>query len=148
MKFLKLFKENFYEKTNPKYWIRIGYEDYIESGVNVNMGVHTSSGVYSDFDNFDDREKRIICGVLGIKNYHIVDNKKYKISFISKSPSSSWPSIAKSPYKVVVFKLLDSYFLVRYIQWESNLNDYVSYFYKCDQIDGLINLLEILPDAK
>ena len=139
MKHIKLFNESFQDKENPGYWEKIDHSTYFDILTDLNTTTEIK---------ISDRNKNLIHDIVSKKKF-IKDKERFERAKIRNNITNRlfYTSRSKNPSQMLIVAIEDEYFIVRFVQWEFEEFDYVNY-YKCDQIEGLVDLLEQLPDAK
>lgn len=137
MRHIKIF-ENFRTSIQDE-WEKITYQQYTEI-LGDNLTVKIS-------DRNLDKIDRLLTSK-GFRKESLDSYLYRKYCTMYRSPIRD----TRTDPRIVIHEIDDEYFIVKYEDWElikrypHNESDICYYFYKCDQIDGLMNLIEVLPD--
>jgi hypothetical protein len=137
MRHIKIFED--FRTSIPEQYEKISFTQYIQIlGDNLTV-------------NISDRNLDKIDRLLTSKGFR-KETLDSKFCVMYRSPIRD----TRTDPRIVIHEIDDEYFIVKYEDWElikrlaysapHNESDICYYFYKCDQIDGLMNLIEVLPD--
>jgi hypothetical protein len=146
MRHIKIFED--FRTSIPEQYEKISYTQYIQILVD-NLTVKIS-----------DRNLDKIDQLITSKGFRKESLDSYIHQGIKVRGYGKYGAMYRSPIRIdtstnpriVIHEIDDEYFIVKYEDWElvkrypHNESDMCYYFYKCDQIDGLMNLIEVLPD--
>ena len=120
MKYLKLFNES----EENEYYHGISWEDYID---------------HFDFETFDNKEFDEISTLAYLNKSS--DDMKVEFDEDCEPRSEIVISSKNGNQSINIFKRVDEWYYVKYSTFD-NRGVKSIYFYKCDQFEGLINLLK------